>query len=350
MASLETEIDGDCGTSDDTYTDFTTFYKQTAGIDKNYDNTTDFDDLNFDGQNYPRTLHDNIENFQYYSPEKFNTHIKNNNKQLSTISFNVRGIACNFDNLITYLNSLNFTFDAIILTECHIQQNEHHNPDIHNTHKIEGYDKFYIRSEIAYGGVIIYVKSKYKAIYCHELTKSCNTHESIFVKINPVNIHNNSFKSRNQLYIGGYYRHCKKSNIISFIERFNDDISNKCLVKNDVIIGGDFNICLMKSTCNTDSLCFLNTILGNLYELLIFKPTRIQYYKNSLQIRSASIIDQLITNLFQYTCTSGNLSYPDSAHHAIFCIFSDYIDYQSNDNIETYRRSIKKRKPCIPCQ
>ena len=241
-----------------------------------------------------------------------------------------------------YLNSFKFTFDAIILTECHIAVNDLCNFDLHNQHPIEGYDKFYVKSTIKYGGVVMYVKSDLKAAYCHELTKTCPTHDAVYVKIDPANVHNSNIKSRKPLYLGGYYRHCIASDVINFIDAFNIDLSNKCLMKNDVIIAGDFNICIMRSTYNNDSLFFLNTILSNTYEILIFKPTRIQFHKNSLQVKSATIIDQIITNLFSYECTSGNIAYPDSDHYATFAIFNTYRQDTNTKKPDVFRRDMHK--------
>ena len=202
---------------------------------------------------------------------------------------------------------------------------------------------FYVESSIKFGGVIMYVKSKFKATYFHELTKTTNTHDSLYVKIDPGS--SKGQKSRKQLYIGGYYRHClsKSDDIVKFLHVFDNDLSHRLINKNDVIIAGDFNICLMKSTYNTDSLCFLNTIIGNNYEPLIFKPTRIQYFKDSLQVKSATLIDQIITNLFPYECISGNLHYPSSDHHATFSIFSKFFNTLTTDNVindKYYRRYI----------
>ena len=99
----------------------------------------------------------------------------------------------------------------------------------------------------------------------------------------------------------------------------------------------------MKSTSNNDSLCFLNTILSNTLEILIFKPTRIQYYKNSLQVKSATLIDQIMTNLFTYECTSGNIHYPDSDHCATFVIFNEYRERsESLKEKDIFRRNINK--------
>ena len=320
------------------YTEFSEFYKQTTGNDHE-----DRDFHNLERPDFPRAINNNIDTFQYYTADNFNDTIKPSTAQLSVINFNIRGINCNFDNLLTYLNSLECKFDIIILTESHIQNNAVHAENLHNKYPIEGYDMFYVESSIKFGGVIMYVKSKFKATYFHELTKTTNTHDSLYVKIDPGS--SKGQKSRKQLYIGGYYRHClsKSDDIVKFLHVFDNDLSHRLINKNDVIIAGDFNICLMKSTYNTDSLCFLNTIIGNNYEPLIFKPTRIQYFKDSLQVKSATLIDQIITNLFPYECISGNLHYPSSDHHATFSIFSKFFNTLTTDNVindKYYRRYI----------
>ena len=326
----------DGSVSGDRDEEFLKFYKQTLDIADNEDN---HNELSMD---FPRTLHSNLDKFQYYTVEKFNNSFKTQTiNQLSTISINIRGLSCNYINLIQYLKSLKIEFDALILTECHIQMNELFDEDLHKTHPIEGYDKFYVKSTIRYGGVVMYVKSEYKATYYQELTKSCETHDSVYVKIDPANLHTKS-KAKNILYLGGYYRYCEAADKIQFIDKINSDLGNKNLQKNDIIIAGDFNICLMKSTHKADSLFFLNTILGNTCEILIFKPTRIQYCKNSLQVKSASLIDQIITNMFEYECTSGNLQYADSDHYATFAIFTSYKDDPPSVTSDIYRRNLNK--------
>ena len=325
------EADSAYGSGDDEK-DFITFYKQTLNINENDESKFD---LEIGGPDFPRLLHNDMDEFQYYDVEKFNKLTNITADGLSTININIRGIDCNYQNLTQYINSMRHKFDVIILTECHIQLDNNYNADLHQTHPIEGYRKFYVRSLIRYGGVIIYVKEELNAEYFHGLTKTCDTHDSVFVKIGPLNA-----RSKKPLFVGGYYRHCKEADKIVFIDRFNNDVSNKTLQKNDIIIGGDFNICLMKSTHNYDSLNFLNTIIGNTCEILIVKPTRIQYHKDSLQVKSASLIDQIITNLFEYECIAGNLWYPDSDHCATFSIFKDYKMASMCESPEILRRNL----------
>ena len=82
----------------------------------------------------------------------------------------------------------------------------------------------------------------------------------------------------------------------------------------------------MESAHCNNSLYLLNTIITNHYEIVIFKPTRIQNYKDSLQIRSATLIDQILTNLFSYDFKSGDILYPDSYQFATFSTIPSYHD------------------------
>ena len=327
------------GTADEGYCQFSNFYKQSIGLDSEENDsllTNTVDRIDF-----PRLNHNNVDSFQYYTVDKFNN-IQSGTGQLAIININIRGISCNFDNFLGYLGTINCKFDVIVLTECHIQKDTVSPTKLHNKYPIEGYDMFYIDSNIKFGGVILYIKTKFKATYCHDLTNSSNTHDSVYVKCNNPNSYN--LHKKKQLYIGGYYRHCvsKSDDIMQFLNKLDVDISNKQLHKNDVIIAGDFNICLMKSTYNNDSLYFLNTIIGNNYEPMIFKPTRIQHHKNSLQVKSATLIDQIMTNLFSFESTAGNLDYSSSDHHATFTIFHNYLDNDKNCNDKYLRRHIHK--------
>ena len=256
-------------TERDSYPEFLEFYKQTTGSD-------DTENENFYTSNsrleFPRLIQNNIDNFQYFSVDKFNEKFKNNSEQLSVLNINIRGLQRNFDNLLMYLNSITCKFDIIILTEAHLQKNATLTLDLHNNFSMEGYKMFYIESSIKFGGVAMYVKSELEANYCRELTRTNNLCDSLYVKINT--------NSNKQLYVGGYYRFCRSNSedINNFISQFHNDLKNNKLHKNNIIVAGDFNICLLKSTYNDDSLSFLNTILQHNCECLIFKPTRIDFF------------------------------------------------------------------------
>ncbi len=91
--------------------DFIDFYRETCNLVEPEMQRADF----------PRLINSCIDTFDYYTPEKFNSTISNNELDLNILSINVRGLATNFDNLVLYLNTFLIKFEAIILTECHIQ-------------------------------------------------------------------------------------------------------------------------------------------------------------------------------------------------------------------------------------
>ena len=86
-------------------------------------------------------------NFKYYSTKDFNNEISNATTQsdLKIININVRGLNCNYENLVTYLSTIEIQFDIICLSECHIQD-DINNTDLHNYYPISGYNMFYSKS------------------------------------------------------------------------------------------------------------------------------------------------------------------------------------------------------------
>ena len=319
---------GDIGFGLDAKNDnFLNFYRQ--GSEQVFDGNDENDRNDF-----PRLHNTGIDDFEYFGNEKFRERFKYSVNNLSILNFNIRGINKNYDNLLSFLNSLNYKFDAIILNECHIYK-DINNIDLHSSFPITGYKLFYIKSNIKYGGVMIYLSENYTASYLQELTLSTNFYDSCYIKID---------KPGKPLFIGSYYRFCRtsKDDIISFTAHLDAHLSNKALANKDLIIAGEFNVCFMKSTYNQDALCLLNTILQNNLEIHIFKPTRIQHYKNSLQVKSATIIDQICSNLAEFHCKSGNLFYPDSDHFANFTIFENYFGTSTHRvKEEVYRRNFK---------
>lgn len=307
---------------------FTEFYQHCASA---LQNDTDI------RHDYPRLENTGIDTFDYYTVTKFNNLIKHNKRNLSVLNMNVRGIACNYDNLTMYLNTITHTFDVIVLNECHIKQDAA-NTNLHSKFPLTGYELFYVKSTISYGGVMIYVLDSHEASYFSTLTRSNNIMDSCFIKI-----HNS--KVNDEIYIGGYYRFCYpgKDEIQAFISHIEDDLGSNLISKHNTIICGDFNICLMKSTVNVESSDFLNTLIQNGFECHIFKPTRIQHHKNSLQIKSMTLIDQISSNISHLNCKSGNIDYPHSDHYGNFAIFENiFIHANDQENKDIYRRNLKK--------
>lgn len=287
-------------------------------INPDYDSGIEEDGLYDD--NLPRFEKTSSTSFAYFSTEKLNeTATKHNNMNtfLKIINFNVRGIGKNFDNLLLYLNSISFSFDIITLSECHILRK---NP-IDNMYDISGYDKHIVYSNRKYGGCIIYSKTKLSAKQRPSLTKSTDTCDYTYITIPKT-------KTSKELLVGVYYRHClnKKSDIINFINTFETSLDCNLVRKSKLVITGDMNLDLCKVNHCQEIDSYFCSLLANNLECHILKPTRIQHYANSLQVRSATLIDHICSNLTEYSCTSGNLFYSSSDHFPTFVMFENFFE------------------------
>ena len=274
----------------------------------------------FYSQDFPRLNNFNSSSFEYYSLDKLNSLTKllpNINHSLKVCHFNVRGIEKNYHNLVLYLNSINTPFDIICLSECHIQINKH---DIDDRYDISGYDKNLVYSNIKSGGCMIYSKSCLKAKPVKSLTKSTSSCDYLFINI-PKSKHNKG------TLIGCYYRHClnNKADVVNFINDLELSLDCNLVRKNKVLLTGDMNIDLCKVNQNIDVTTYFNCLLSNNLESHILKPTRIQYYPNSLHIRSATLIDHISSNMYENICHAGNLFYSGSDHFGNFVIFENYF-------------------------
>ena len=204
---------------------------------------------------HPRMTSSYIDSFDYYTPDKFNSKIQlSETNDLAILNINIRGIARNYDNFLLYLNCFKASFDVLILNECHIQESLISKKTLENMYPITGYNMYFIDSKIKYGGIIIYVKEKFDSSIVPEFSQSNNICDSLFLKIN-------NCSTRKKLYVGGFYRYCKSnsSDVMNFLSILDEHLGNLNKTKNDIVIAGDFNICLLKSTYKHDSLAFLNT-------------------------------------------------------------------------------------------
>ena len=88
-AAFSGTLNGTSEVEDGSYPEFLEFYKQTTGNDSTDNNN--LDDMN--RPDFPRLLHNNIDEFEYFTVEKFNGKFSNSNKQqLSLLNINIRGI------------------------------------------------------------------------------------------------------------------------------------------------------------------------------------------------------------------------------------------------------------------
>ena len=152
---------------------FAKFYKQSAGIDEDDEENI----LISERIDFPRMNKNIIDDFEYFSVDKFNQRYNeqaNAEVNFSVLNLNIRGLECNFDKLVLFLNSIKYKFDVIVLNEAHLLDSPLTNSDMHIRYPLNGYDLFHVNSTIKYGGIVIYVKSRFQATYNHALTESDN--------------------------------------------------------------------------------------------------------------------------------------------------------------------------------
>ena len=299
IVKSNTEIDGYDSDSDDYRQDFPRFNNHSATAQK----------------------------FEYYSVDKLNGLIKTIPNKLNALKichFNLRGIEKNYNNIILYLKTINEPFDVICLSECHLLQGK---SNIDDRFDITGYDKHVVYSTIKFGGCMIYSKSTLNAKVVKSLTKSTRSCDYLYVNIP-------KSKNSKRTLIGCYYRHClnSKSDVINFINDFETSLDCNIIKKSKVVVCGDMNVDLCKVNRNNDVATYFNCLLANNLESHILKPTRIQYYPNSLQIKSATLIDHIASNIIEKSCYSGNLFYSDSDHFGNFVIFEDFFNHSNGNN------------------
>lgn len=116
----------------------------------------DDDDDDFGGLYFPRLNKFNTIDYKYYTIDKYNSfcsNMHNKSASLKIIHFNIVGLNNNFDNLMLYLNTLQFHFDIICLSETHVNTKKYNQ----NQYTMEGYDNCYVASNISYAlmGVVL---------------------------------------------------------------------------------------------------------------------------------------------------------------------------------------------------
>ena len=235
--------------------------------------------LNFDPDVNIQLLNNNLDvyNCKYTSAENFKNIAKTFNENgLSIVSFNIRSFEKNNEEFLAYLTNCNHIFDIIILTETWGKD------ETHTLLHIPGYQSIHNnRKEKRGGGVSIFIKDSFKFMPITTLDISEEALETVAAKIYSPN----SPKSTNVM---GVYRP-PRGNINDATNNLKDIITNNQFHRDNTIIAGDFNICLMNEDYSPQISNFTNMMREFFFRPLITRPTR--FTENS-----ATIIDHIWTN------------------------------------------------------
>lgn len=256
----------------------------------------------------------------YFTESTFNDSITMD-KKISLIHFNCRSLYRNFESIKDYLNQFKSHFSMIAVSETWIQV------DKGAEFNLPGYDMFYTNRESKKGGgVALYID---KNIDCRLVENMSIAVGEVFecVTIEIVQ------QSKNNIIVSCVYR-APGSDMNLFNEWMERLFANNA--KKDIIICGDYNVDLFKAKKHKPTANFIDVMFSmNMYPL-ITKPTRITAH-------SATLIDNIFTNIIDESIISGLLFNDISDHLPVFMVHEANNLKNKNRNSFTYKRVITEQ-------
>ena len=282
--------------------------------------------------NYLNSIKESI-NSNYYNETTFKNRYKSNSN-FSLLHLNIRSVVSHFTEFLCYLDTLNFVFKVIALSETAINATS-------INYNIPNYScEMNIRENRKGGGVSLYVHNTFQYKVRNDLQLG-GVVNSVFVELLKT-----TTNGKHNIICGCIYRPPSMSSLSVFNELLSD-MFGKILSENKyVYIFGDFNVNTMSSVIgNANTQEFKDIFSSNYCLPLITKPTRVT---NSC----SSLIDNIYSNVPINTgkCNSGILEVSISDHYAIFAIDNSThtkvnasnVTKRSfcNKNIENFRRCL----------
>ena len=200
----------------------------------------------------------------YFSEAKFNSTFSTLDQSFfSVLHMNVWSLSKHFDQLQTHLRALHSTFSIIGLSETWLKLT-----DIPaNIYSLPGY---YFESKNRHdrtgGGVAMYISTNVQYVVRHDLTRSTDSFESIFVEVD-------NYGSKN-IIVGVIYKPPSVS-FDNFCVNFQDALDIIAAENKSCLISGDFNINLLNVDHNSQCQEFVDLIFNHSCIPLINKPTRV---------------------------------------------------------------------------
>ena len=273
-------------------------------------------------QNYYNQIITQVESCDYHDEDTFKCMTKDSKgDEFSVLHLNTRSILNKFDDLKAYLNSLEYKFSVIGLSETWLDQNNINDfplPCYHNIGKV--------RKNKHGGGVGLYVNCSYQFRERDDLAVNIDdVIESQFIEL--------TSKPKNTL-IGIIYRP-PNSRIEQFIECLAEMLQKLDLQNKKCYLMGDFNLDLLKLDENQYIKDFINQMFSSTFYPLISKPTRIT---NS----SATLIDNIFVNNLDECHKCGILFTDLSDHLPVFQITSS-IKKVNDTHCEIKHRVMNKK-------
>ena len=306
-------------------------------------NNTDYRNTKFklnneahdDNNSHLNNIHSCLSECDYYTDSELNAiHVNvKSNCCISTLSINCRSISKNFENIECSLKSLDNKFDFVGLTETWLKTND--NSDIYNLPDYTLLSR--PRTDKRGGGVGLYVTDKTSFKVRDDLVMNHVTcqYESLFIE---------TVMHDHKVVIGVIYKP-PESTTDTFVAHFSDVLGIISKERKQCILMGDFNLDLIKVDNNNQTKDFVHSLYTNAFYPTISKPTRVTEH-------SATLLDNIITNITGYCIKSGVLYNDISDHFPVFNLLQinskiskkyEYIFKRMNtvNNIEKLNTELK---------
>jgi hypothetical protein len=265
-----------------------------------------YDDIDPDC-NYFRDLDVTSHPSVYHTVDTFNEYIHTSDTDdvlsLSYLHLNIRSIPKNFDSLLTFLDTLHFSFSFIGISETWFNESTRALYDLDKYNQLAVY-----RTDKRGGGVSLFIKTSIKYTVRDDLNIFEDDAESIFIEVDK-----SIFDTDRNIVVGLIYRIPNKD-AKSFNKNFGK-VLNSIKTENKLsYLLGDYNINLYNFESHSLTRDFLDICFSNNFVSLINKPTRVTKY-------TATLIDNIFTNNLVNTSIDHGLFLVDiSDHFPIFLI------------------------------
>ncbi len=252
------------------------------------------DEIDPDNNFYAKFSH----SCKYYSETDFNKCIDMQNK-ISLIHFNCRSLYANYDSIMHCLDQFNSPFNIIAMSETWLKSNK--GIDF----AIKGYEMFYTNRECKNGGgVALYIDKNIDCKVIENMSVAVeDVCESITVEI--------CMGKQKNIIVSCIYR-APGANIEVFKEWMEKLFSLN--TQKDLLICGDYNIDLLNAKKHKPTDDFIDTMFSMSLFPAITRPSRIT-------LQSATLIDNIFTNIAYNNIVSGLLYNDTSDHLPVFVVY-----------------------------
>ena len=248
---------------------------------------------------------------------------------LKIFNTNARSLLKNlshFETLFAQLSSHNFSFDILTFTETWLD------PSIENFVYFENYTPI-MKHKLPVkegGGLAIFVKKYINYTIRNDLSfpeEKQNQFDGIFIELVPDN------KQSRPIVLGNIYRSPRFNSVREFSQSLSSLVEKLNNENKEIIIVGDLNIDLIKSTTHKGTSEFLDSMLSNDLYPKITVPTRVTH-------SSATLIDHIYTNNKNSTTLAGTLKTDISDHFSNFIMLMN-TPSKIKPRLITYRKCDK---------